>query len=215
MKESQQIAILQSFLNDETNSSVVVENSSVNQTSQSIILISQIIDECQQPNTAPDISIVDDEISFMENNVENTENCVSFDNLNENNTDFSFVDFDSIQKIHDNIQCSVKDAMSIIYAYSVRYSLTWEAVEDLVRLVNSILGTNNLIPSKYLFKKMFHKKDNTKPVYHFWCKNCKKYLGTKEELRNTKMCENCNTEICMNVKYNKKIISFLFRLKSI
>lgn len=191
--------MLQTFLNDETYSSIVAENSSFSQSSQSSLLISQIIDECQQPNTAPDISLVDDEISCMEN----TEHCVSFDNLNENNADYSFVDFDSIRKIHDSIQCSVKDAMSIIYAYSVRYSLTWEAVEDLVRLINSILGTNNLIPSKYLFKKMFQKKDNTTPVYHFWCRNCKKYLGTKEELRNTNMCENCNTEICKDVKYKK------------
>lgn len=120
-----------------------------------------------------------------------------------NDVSIDEIDIDLFRKIHESLQCSVKDAMSLIYAYSVRHNLNWIATENLVRLINAIIGTNILVPSKYIFKKMFEGKHRTKPVLHFWCQNCNKYLGSKESLQNIDVCPSCENTICKDTKYRK------------
>lgn len=63
------------------------------------------------------------------------------------------IDPDDFQKIHENLKCTVTDAMLIIYIYVIRHNLNWNAKEDLVHLVNTILKNDVLSPTKYAFKK--------------------------------------------------------------
>lgn len=153
-----------------------------------------------------DISMVDDDDSEYIENIQNSACDNIFDETLEDSVQFGQIeniDIGSFQKIHKHLECSVNDAMSMIYAYSTRHNLSWLAIQDLVRLINAIVGNNNLIPSKYLFKKMFEKKDKTKPDIHFYCQSCNKYLGTKKSLEKKHVCENCDKEICKDMKYSK------------
>lgn len=117
----------------------------------------------------------------------------------ENEDEFNI---DHFRKIHSNLECTVADALSLIYAYSVRHNLNWIAVEDLIRLVNSVVGKDALPPSKYMFKKLFKAKESFESNVHFWCQVCEKYLGVKENSADP-ICSNCNSGIITDTKYNK------------
>lgn len=106
-------------------------------------------------------------------------------------------DPDDFQKIHENLNCTVNDAMLIIYAFSIRHNLNWNAVKDLAILVNTIIGNSVLSPSKYIFKKKIGDEANVKPTTHFFCTLCQKYLGTEDHLKSSTMsqCPNCQTKI--------------------
>lgn len=58
----------------------------------------------------------------------------------------------------------------------MRHNLTGVALEDLLLLVNTILGVKTLPASKYLFLKMFSKYYN--PRYNFFCKICLTATGS-------------------------------------
>lgn len=114
------------------------------------------------------------------------------------------IDFDDFQRVHESLECTVKEAMNIIYAYSIRHHLNWTEIEDLVQLVNTIIGKNSLPASKYLFKKMFLQEETELDV-HICCEFCYKYLGRKADIirSNLKTCENCKSSVDVNTKYKK------------
>lgn len=155
-------------------------------------------------------------IDFM--TLMNTENENNYDRLNElryasfeelntnddfDQTDEPNFDFYGFSRVHENIDCTKKDALHMIYAYFVRHNLSWTALEDLCRLINNIIGTDCIPSSKYIFKKIFL-KNQPKPVYHFWCSNCNKYFGTNEtNSPNEKICQNCEKIVSTETKYGK------------
>lgn len=134
-----------------------------------------------------------DEISIDFNETEIIED------YEENEHEFSV---DYFRKIHNNLECTKADVLSMIYAYSVRHSLNWTAIEDLILLVNSIVGKDALPPSKYMFMKMFKPKERFQSNVHLWCQVCEKYFGVKENSVNP-VCRNCNSGIITDTKYNK------------
>lgn len=188
----------QENISEEQNGFPIQSHRNNNEVNDSVSV--SVCDKTEQFNEE-EISVIQSDFSFNKN--ADDANCISFMDFDDVHSEFCEIDIDCFQKIHENLECSVKDAMNMIYAYSVRYSLTWRALEDLVRLINTIVKTDNLIPSKYLFKKMYEKKDSTKPVVHFWCDECNKYLGTKSELQNSNICKNCGSVICKDTKYKK------------
>lgn len=101
----------------------------------------------------------------------------------------------------NSLECTVGDAYTMIYAYSVRHKLNWTQTEDLARLINSVIGNESLNPSKYTFKKIF-KSNETKTCVHFLCHVCEKYLGVKENFIGS-LCSNCGSEIRTDIKYEK------------
>lgn len=111
---------------------------------------------------------------------------------------------DGFRKLHGDTECTVTDAMLMIYAFSVRHSLTWVATEDLTRLVNKVIGSNVLSPSKYHFKKKF-KSSKNQFVTHIICHFCNQYLGDLSDIveSNVQFCSNCHTEIQIDTKYKK------------
>lgn len=105
--------------------------------------------------------------------------------------------------LHPNTDCTVSDAFVMVYAYFIRHSLTWTGVEDLIRLINCIVGDKKLPPSKHIFKKKFKRIVKCVPVVHTTCHNCGLYLGKLQDIKSAKRCSNCNTEIEKDIKYKK------------
>lgn len=106
------------------------------------------------------------------------------------------------QPVHDFLNCSVGDAMLLVYTFYSRHNLTWVALEDLVHLVNTILGQKSLPTTKYSYKKKFEL-----PAYqmHIYCIECQKYLGGKESFGDAEqaLCSICNEMRSVKTKYNK------------
>lgn len=172
------------------------------------------MNEVDQTFSSDDDAIQNEEISFIGNdsdlnfsnsfvndtsgNLDETEIGTNYDG-NEDDDDIS-VDF--FCKIHNSLECTVADGLSMVYAYSVRHNLSWTAVEDLILLVNSIIGNDSLPSSKYMFMKKFKPKKSFSSSTHFWCQVCEKYLGVKEDFVDA-VCPNCNCEIVTDTKYKK------------
>lgn len=106
--------------------------------------------------------------------------------------------------LHPHTDCTLYDAYLMIFVYSQRHGLTWEATEDLARLMNRMIGEEKIRPSKHIFKQKFM-PNNCKPVKHFVCDECNLYLGTLLELNDSKInhCPNCRAQIQLNTKYKK------------
>lgn len=106
--------------------------------------------------------------------------------------------------LHPHTDCTIYDAYLMIFIFSKRHSMTWEATEDLARLMNRIIGAEKIRPSKHLFKQKFM-PDDCSAVKHFVCHECDLYLGTLSQLNSSKMnnCPNCKVEIQLNTKYKK------------
>lgn len=131
---------------------------------------------------------------------------------------FEETDFSDNIPLHPSTSCTVHDALLMIYAYSVRHGLTWEATEDLAQLINKTNGNKKLTPSKYTFKKKIRKGINCEPTVHFVCHVCDLYLGKSVEVKNTDngACPNCNSVIQTDIKYKKNhfiTIPFASQLK--
>lgn len=127
-------------------------------------------------------------------------------NLNEESSEYSFR-YNDLKKLHSDTNCTVKDVMLIINAFSVRHDLTYVAIEDLIKLVNEVIGKNLLSPSKYNFKKSSKIDINPEcqTVTHIICHLCDQYLEKTSEIEQEKIthCSNCQTEIQINTKYKK------------
>lgn len=136
------------------------------------------------------------DISFVENISDFDMTGDSNDSMNEN--------FDNFCTLNSSTNCTIQDAYIMIYSYAIRHDLTQTAIEDLIKLVNNIIGNGKLSPSKYTFKKKFGEKDCT-PKKHFTCGKCDLYLGTLKEIEDSqqKCCQNCNDEIQTDTKYKK------------
>lgn len=105
--------------------------------------------------------------------------------------------------VHDNLLCTKKDAMILLYTYYVRHTSSWEALSDLGKLINSILGHKALPTSKYMFKKLFTSQNSS--TVHLMCINCNKYLGKKNDFGNENeiICDTCNRPTKVVTKYQK------------
>lgn len=107
------------------------------------------------------------------------------------------------EPVHEFLDCTKKNALTCLYSYYVRHNLSWVALSDLAKLINTILGIDALPTTKYMFKKIFGIKD--KSVVHLNCTHCNKYLGPKNSFENYEMieCETCNRLTSVNIKYKK------------
>lgn len=156
--------------------------------------------------------------SYEDNSNENMSRDPYFDDIEDRNEYFDYSgewaedmnyfmpqNTSDLGYLHPNTNCTVHDAFLMIYIYSIRHGLTWEAIEDLARLVNRVIGQEKIPPSKYIFKQKFQKED-CKPVKHFICHECELYLGTLLDLKKSKQqyCPNCSTPIQTDTKYKKK-----------
>lgn len=189
---------------DDMNESIVTDYTQTENSTSNIIDDSHYFSDTAATEffSESNISIVNDyDDSDIESSLVNDllDDSQSETNFEENETELQY---DYFQRIHESLQCTKGDVLSMIYAYSIRHSLNWIAIEDLVRLVNSVVGNESLVPSKYMFKKIFRTSEKFQPTAHFFCHVCGTYLGVKEQLH-TSACQSCNSEICTDTKYKK------------
>lgn len=154
----------------------------------------------------------------VDNSVDNAENCED-SILDENSDDFvdpteteyvplyPNIDIDSadLRVLHPYTDCTAHDAYLMVYAYAIRHDLTWTATEDILRLMNFVIGREELKTSKYIIKKKFRQNSDCKPVNHFFCHQCGLYFGDSEQIKtsNLKLCPSCNADIETDTKYKK------------
>lgn len=115
------------------------------------------------------------------------------------------IDHENLRRLHPNTNCTVIDALCMVYAFALRHNLTWEAIEDLLRLSNRLIGSEVLRPSKYIFKKKINNIANYSSIKHFFCHKCDLYFGTIEDIKilNEKFCPNCKAKIETDTKFKK------------
>lgn len=115
------------------------------------------------------------------------------------------VDLEDMRTLHPCTTCTVNDVYCMIYAYIIRHKQTWTATEDLIRLINRVIGRDEIVPSKYNLKKKIKQISSYSTVKHFVCHQCDLYLGPKDNIESSKVqfCPNCNTKIQLDTKYKK------------
>lgn len=59
------------------------------------------------------------------------------------------------QRINNNLNCTIFEAMLQIYSFYLRHNISWAALEDIAHLGNIILGSTSILTTKHIFKKMF------------------------------------------------------------
>jgi hypothetical protein len=86
------------------------------------------------------------------------------------------------------------DAFLMCLALGMRHSLSWLAMVDILKMVNSLFGSKVIDASKYfLLKYMEMGKEDT--TFHIFCEKCEFYLGNRNELKSEKVaCGNCSKE---------------------
>lgn len=141
---------------------------------------------------------------FLDDIEDRDEHFDYFEEWADDTTNFVPQNTSDLGYLHPNTNCTVYDTFLMIYTYSIRHGLTWEAVEDLARLVNRVIGQEKIPPSKYIFKQKFQ-RDECKPVKHFLCHDCELHLGTSSDLKelDQQNCPNCSTPIQTDTKYKK------------
>lgn len=103
--------------------------------------------------------------------------------------------------VHPSLDISIFSVLQMVLVYFMRHNLTGVALEDLLLLINSILGINNLPTSKYIFFKMFSK--SACPKYNFFCHNCLTSVEMESEvydkfIETNKICRNCKSKHSFN-----------------
>lgn len=129
-----------------------------------------------------------------------------FENIDEpfeETDDFQFENVTDFCLLHPNTDCAVSDAFLMVYAYFIRHTLNWTGLEDLIRLINCIVGDEKLPPSKHIFKRKFKRIVKCVPVVHFTCHNCGLYLGKLQDINSANRYSNCSTEIEKDTKFKK------------
>jgi hypothetical protein len=110
-------------------------------------------------------------IELSDSNSDNDENSQDSDFNTETNDLFN-----DQRKVHPNSNTTISEALLMVFAYFLRHNLTWQALEHLLLLINSILGSSVLPKSKYLFKKVFPPK--LKPTFNFFLQKMLPYIGS-------------------------------------
>lgn len=108
--------------------------------------------------------------------------------------------------LHPNLNCKVSDAMLMILSFFLRHRLTWVALEDMLTLFDTLIGTNSRLPkTKYFFQKVFRVHKDESAIFHFYCKSRQLYIDNYENLshKTTKSeeqvsCSNCNTPFSLH-----------------
>lgn len=123
----------------------------------------------------------------------------------EDSGDYMDQNIEDFCNLHPNTNCTVYDALLMVHTYSIRHNLSWTAIEDLIRLMNHVIGEDKLPTSIHIFKEKFKKSNNCIPVKHFVCHNCDVYLGTLNEIKDleSNFCPHCESEIQTDTKFKK------------
>jgi hypothetical protein len=87
---------------------------------------------------------------------------------------------------------SVFEVLFLIFHFSMRHNLSKVATQDLIKMINCILGTEAIPHSKYMFSQTFF--SGIKYTFHLFCNKCSSYLGPKMEQGLPVACVTCSEE---------------------
>ncbi|XP_049268738.1 uncharacterized protein LOC119382286 [Rhipicephalus sanguineus] len=93
-----------------------------------------------------------------------------------------------------NSVLTVAEALLSILTFCISAGLNWSQMEDLVKLVNFLLGETVIPCSRHLLKKMWETSDTV--CHHFFCSSCKTYAGKRAAQDIT--CSNCSENVCLS-----------------
>lgn len=83
------------------------------------------------------------------------------------------------------------ETMLMIFYMTLRHSMTSALIEDILKLINKIVGDDNALPSKYFFQKLF--SQGTTMETQFYCPTCCIYLGPKHNFNDCEVaCPSCD-----------------------
>lgn len=102
--------------------------------------------------------------------------------------------FESSEKLHPNLNCSVSECICLILLFFLKHNLSWVCLKDLLDLINAIIGKSVLPKSKYLFRKFLPRRMKT--TFHFYCSACYNLLENK----NLTVCDVCGKEVSFKTK---------------
>ncbi|KAL1417626.1 hypothetical protein MTO96_026679 [Rhipicephalus appendiculatus] len=98
-----------------------------------------------------------------------------------------------------NSVLTVAEALLSILTFCISAGLNWNQMEDLVKLVNYLLGDSVIPCSRHLLRKMWETSGTVH--HHFFCSSCKTYAGNRAAQDIT--CSNCSENVCLsNFKKN-------------
>lgn len=83
------------------------------------------------------------------------------------------------------------DAIAMIMSFAVGHGLTWSCVEDLLKLINSLFGSDALPRTKYLLRKLWSPKEGKFVKHYYYCEDCKSAL--QDEGTSVLKCTICGT----------------------
>ncbi|XP_077498751.1 uncharacterized protein LOC144109845 [Amblyomma americanum] len=85
-------------------------------------------------------------------------------------------------------------AILLILTYVVHAGLSWTQVEGLLKLINTLCGSDVLPDTTHMLRKMWETEMDSLQV-HFFCQVCFGYFGSKgrKETTHTFTCMHCNT----------------------
>lgn len=119
--------------------------------------------------------------------------------------------FYKAQLVHPSISCNKLEALQMVLMFFMRHSLTFVALEDLLKLINKILKVNSLTTTKYKFFKLF--TNQYKPKHIFFCKVCSNELELLDDFHDNNgteiTCGVCNAiNNCSSKKSDNYFVTF-------
>nr|XP_018912135.1 PREDICTED: uncharacterized protein LOC109040608 [Bemisia tabaci] len=84
------------------------------------------------------------------------------------------------------------EILTLIQHFNLRFGLSNRGVVGLIELVNTLLGTEVIPPSHYIFQEIF--LSQTERTFHFYCPKCSLYVSANDPPENLE-CTDCHAVI--------------------
>lgn len=87
-------------------------------------------------------------------------------------------------------------AMDNLMAHFIKHKITFECLENTVKLMNEMPGATVRLPSsKYKLMKWFKSRCSVEYQYHIFCERCEAYIECSPEKMDKWTCVECKTEL--------------------
>ncbi|XP_064472569.1 uncharacterized protein LOC135387113 isoform X2 [Ornithodoros turicata] len=136
------------------------------------------------PAAAPLFDAVDEEGDYGEN--EDSEGDENEDSEGDENEDSEGDETEFQEFLHGcgtgtlpNQTTTKRQAVLLILLYVVSAGLSWTQLDGLLKLINALFGDDILPRSKYMFRKIWKRRQEQLLQLHFFCNTCLAHLGNR------------------------------------
>lgn len=95
------------------------------------------------------------------------------------------------ERINEKANISNGEVILMCMLLGARHSLTWEAIIDIINLVNKLFDKDVLNLSKFKLQNFFPVQCNSF-TYHIYCPDCNYYIGNRTKLPDSLTCSSCS-----------------------